>query len=798
LNKFTLSAGWSRPTRANIRGVVLEEPISVDMQGSTIEELLGGKPWPVNIDIEGAGAILTIDGNIAVGDSKLVDLRLEFDAPQIGALHRLIDVDSGSNLPLSANSVFRWSNEKVSIDDINISVGQSKLSGRVESIVEGQEMTLITKLRSERLDIVELKGMLQSVNDAASSSSQPDQTDEDGDQIMSLFAKGLPSIELDIRVDQMNGRQLEVHDIEIHGRAHDQIIDAATVKMRIDDFLFEGEFDLDVRKLPGKFRYKSTVANLDVGKFLEKFDIDNDADITAQWVEVEYASSGNSLQEITTNGEVRVEVQNMNWQQDESGLDLHIAQFEVNAGPDRATVLDIEGTLDSIPILVRGEIPSLGDILYGNKTTQLSLAANSGNIVGMLRGRVDWSIPDQFTGELVLSGQRMDPEIIDLSLLESPLRGVTISADLAISEREMSATRLSAKTGTSIVTGYARVLETDQGQEVEVRLQAPHIQTHDLIAVVNALSDDQTESPGENPSDNVEERYIQDVFWEYVDAQKLDRRIDVQIEVDEVFAGDDFMGGAQIGLKADNDNFRLQPFTVTLPSGDIDVEYIEEEADEGYKSRLNMYVERLQYGDLAQLYDPDAPKNMRGLVYLDTALTSTADSIAELRSALKGKIQLLIIPEDIDAGVLDLWAANLVVALLTPEDASRPKKLNCMVAEFSVDDGVAKSKMLMLDSTDIIVRGKGEIDINNRRIDMAAAPQAKREKLFSMSTPIAVTGPWNDMQIGTGGAGFIGTLFRWYMTLIYVPFKWITGERFPEDGLETCFGATDWEFVNEN
>ena len=91
-----------------------------------------------------------------------------------------------------------------------------------------------------------------------------------------------------------------------------------------------------------------------------------------------------------------------------------------------------------------------------------------------------------------------------------------------------------------------------------------------------------------------------------------------------------------------------------------------------------------------------------------------------------------------------------------------------------------KSKKVLLDSTDVIVRGKGEIDIGNRTIKMVAAPQAKREKLLSMSTPIAVTGPWNDLQIGVGGAGFVGTLFRWYMTLIYVPYKWITGERFPQ------------------
>ncbi len=158
---------------------------------------------------------------------------------------------------------------------------------------------------------------------------------------------------------------------------------------------------------------------------------------------------------------------------------------------------------------------------------------------------------------------------------------------------------------------------------------------------------------------------------------------------------------------------------------------------------------------------------------------------------------MLVVPEDIGAGVLDLWAGNLVLALLTPKDSGVPKKLNCMVAEFAVDEGVMKSKVVMLDSTDVIVRGKGEIDIGNRTIDMVAAPQAKLEKIFSMSAPIVATGPWDDMQIGLGGGGFVGTLFRWYMTLIYVPYKWITGERFPADGMATCFGVTDWELPGE-
>lgn len=36
------------------------------------------------------------------------------------------------------------------------------------------------------------------------------------------------------------------------------------------------------------------------------------------------------------------------------------------------------------------------------------------------------------------------------------------------------------------------------------------------------------------------------------------------------------------------------------------------------------------------------------------------------------------------------------------------------------------------------------------------------------------------------------------MNLIYVPFKSLTGERFPWDGLARCFSAMEWEVRPED
>jgi hypothetical protein len=120
------------------------------------------------------------------------------------------------------------------------------------------------------------------------------------------------------------------------------------------------------------------------------------------------------------------------------------------------------------------------------------------------------------------------------------------------------------------------------------------------------------------------------------------------------------------------------------------------------------------------------------------------------------------------------------------------------VANFSVDEGVMRSRYVVLDTTDVIIRGRGKIDIANQTIDMIVAPQAKREKFLSVSTPIAIEGPWDDVQVGVTKTGFVATLFRLYLGLIYVPFKWLTGERFPADGLTTCFDATDWELPGDS
>ena len=603
LDTLKVNAGWSRPSRAVFRGQVLDEKLFVDVQGGTIEKLAAGSPWPLTLEMTGPGASMTLDGYAALGvDSVVIDVHLGVDVPRIGALHRWIEVDPTSELPLSISTSILWSNDSVLIDELDATLGHSDVKGRLESFDADTERVLVTELRSAGLDITELKSVRLPTEKLSQSSPQPDPVSDDIDNPEFLLGLDLSSVDLDLRIEQLHGTRFEIRDVELHGNVRNQLINNANLSMRVDDFLFDGAFNIDLRNLPGKISYQATATDLDIGLLLQKLDLMDDMRITADEVNLDYSSYGTTLREIAVNGETLAEFQNFSWlaenQDEDTVVDLHLSRLVMAAAPDQPTRWEATGLLDGIPLKAWAETPPLGDILHGEKKSPLTVVAGSGNHVAMLSGNIDYSNPDVFSGELVLSGEKMDPETADFGQLQSPLKGFELRADLMISDREISVAELSVKIGTSHATGYAKFNDTEDGKEFEVRLQAAHVQTDDFIELADTWREYRQENAEVDSLPEPETRILEDVVQEYIEAQTLENSFDIQIGIDALFAGDQHMGGAQLGVLADKNNFRLQPFKVTLPSGDIDLEYVVERTTDGVDARLNIYIERLQYGDL--------------------------------------------------------------------------------------------------------------------------------------------------------------------------------------------------------
>ncbi len=80
-------------------------------------------------------------------------------------------------------------------------------------------------------------------------------------------------------------------------------------------------------------------------------------------------------------------------------------------------------------------------------------------------------------------------------------------------------------------------------------------------------------------------------------------------------------------------------------------------------------------------------------------------------------------------------------------------EMNCLILRFDIQDGVAESQTLLLDTPNILALGEGRIDLRNEFMDLRFSPRAKSRRLIAMSTPFALEGPLASPSVKLSSAG---------------------------------------------
>ncbi|NIW32879.1 MAG: hypothetical protein GWN07_36665, partial [Actinobacteria bacterium] len=106
-----------------------------------------------------------------------------------------------------------------------------------------------------------------------------------------------------------------------------------------------------------------------------------------------------------------------------------------------------------------------------------------------------------------------------------------------------------------------------------------------------------------------------------------------------------------------------------------------------------------------------------------------AAKVADLLREGRGRLDLAILPADFDASVFDLWAVNLLAAIARKLDDEHDSGVNCILARFSVEDGVLTDDLVFMDTTRVVVAGSARVDFEQETLDIRAKPKAKRAQL---------------------------------------------------------------------
>jgi uncharacterized protein involved in outer membrane biogenesis len=138
---------------------------------------------------------------------------------------------------------------------------------------------------------------------------------------------------------------------------------------------------------------------------------------------------------------------------------------------------------------------------------------------------------------------------------------------------------------------------------------------------------------------------------------------------------------------------------------------------------------------------------------LQADLRGSGGSVREIMAGLDGRLGLVTGEGSIGTRYVDLIGADLIRLMFRAGDRPDTTKLNCVVIQFGIAKGLAKSEALLLDTARVTLRGQGTIDLRDERLNLLLTPQPKETSLVSLATPIRVTGTLADPDPGLDSAG---------------------------------------------
>jgi len=480
-------------------------------------------------------------------------------------------------------------------------------------------------------------------------------------------------------------------------------------------------------------------------------------------------------------------------------IDLVVDECLGAAAEGEPIRLALEGRFQSEPFLLRVGAGHIDDLLSERPKLPLDLEleiADASLALGLELGEFEDSAHAEEAAEYARAAGRywlrfesenlgrLSPLVgIDLP----PLGPVRLRAEAELEPQHSRLTELHLEVGKTILEGSADLL----GEPDAPRPRA----TFDLTSKRFRIDDFQAEGwsllgqepeAGPNPSTpavegDTEERQV---LADPAVMRLLDAR--VTVGVDDVVLGDESLGGGELVASLEEGRFELDPLVVRLPGGKLSLSIAFEPGPSNTYGHIHLEMKAFDLGVLARRAQPGT--EMGGVLDLDFEIETHSPEPAHLMEYANGHIDLSLVPENLQAGILDMWAVNLVASVL-PLVTGGESQVNCVVGLFDLDDGMLTTHSLLIDTSRIQVRGEATADFKAQRVEAGLQPRPKSPQFFSLGTPIQVSGSFRDFGVGVSAADLAGTVIRGVTDLATFPFRFVFSKRMSKDGAEACATA---------
>ena len=430
--------------------------------------------------------------------------------------------------------------------------------------------------------------------------------------------------------------------------------------------------------------------------------------------------------------------------------------------------LDGEGTINGTPltVLVRG-----GPFINIRRDRPYTF---HGEIAGVgTRLIADGSITrpfdlGQFDATLRLQGR----DLADIYLLTGVTTPNTppyrLAGKLTRDDAKFTFANFTGRVGTSDLSGDVVVDNVGDRRRVDADLSSRLLDIDDLMAVLGAeprvtSGGDTVVSSGApgrllpNAPLNVERLRVMDGTLDYRAARVKRNELDVR--------------RVEIGADLKRGVLNLDPVAFTFNRGELrGAAKINATRDRPYSAidfRLRGYP--LESIIPARNGLPTVSGRALGRAQLEGPGASVHDFAANS----KGTISLVVPQGRMRAAFAELMGINVLAGLFKLDDASTAE-IRCAVADFTVSGGTATARTFVIDTTPVVAKGSGTIDLGAETMDLRIDGETKEARLVRLWAPIIIRGPLTSPKIDVdrgavaaqvGVGGLLGALINPFAAL---------------------------------
>jgi uncharacterized protein involved in outer membrane biogenesis len=386
---------------------------------------------------------------------------------------------------------------------------------------------------------------------------------------------------------------------------------------------------------------------------------------------------------------------------------------------------------------------------------------------------------------LELKGEGLDNFNRLLNVDLPPIPSYGLNASFFMKKGLIELTDLKLHISSSELTGNMKVDDTGPIPEAAITLQSPMFQINDFVFDKWSPFRDEEEIKVDKEEDKTQEATGDEVKYaekalEFFSPEFLEKfNASITVSADKVLSGEDQLGSGKISVSLKDGRISFDPLKLDVPGGSLSMSMSVKPGRESAEASLQVEVKNFDFGILARRADPKT--NMGGIINIDIDLKSSAKDFTELLDNGNGYFDFSAKPENLQAGIMDLWAVNVISAIVS-QSVKGQSHIEYLVGRWSMKDGYLEPDVFVIDTTRMRICGKGGVDFNTRKLKLEVAPAPKKPEFFSLATPINVQGDFSDFGLGIAPGGLIGTGIKFAISPIQVTLQTLFDKPIPADG----------------